>query len=69
MLKERIRAAGKRQCTIAEICGVSPAAVSHWVRLGRVPADHLPRVAKLLDVTPETLRPDLYDAPHAEAAQ
>ncbi len=63
MLKEAIRGAGLRQNALAAACGISSAAVSHWVRLDSVPAKHLPRVARLLGVEPETLRPDLYQEP------
>ncbi|WP_222594212.1 helix-turn-helix domain-containing protein [Kozakia baliensis] len=41
---------------IAAACGVSSPAVSQWKR---VPERHLPKVAELLNTTPERLRPDL----------
>ena len=47
---------------IAEICGVTPQAVFLWRRDQRVPAKHVPLLARKLGLRPAQLRPDLYNA-------
>jgi pyruvate kinase len=56
----QIRGATKR---LAEGLGISTAAVSQWER---VPRDRVVQAAAILGVSPEELRPDLYEP--AEAA-
>jgi pyruvate kinase len=58
----QIRGATKR---LADGLGISTAAVSQWER---VPRDRVVQAARILGVSPEDLRPDLYTSEPAEAA-
>lgn len=45
---------------VARELGVTKQAVHHWAKRNRVGASRVPRFAKLVGVSPESLRPDMY---------
>lgn len=53
---ERIRQLRGMTNKIATACGVGPSTVSGW---DQVPAHHIETVARLLEMTPAEVRPDL----------
>ena len=52
----------------ARLLGQKRTAVAMWRARGQVPAEHVLKVARLLDVPPERIRPDLARLPPREAA-
>lgn len=58
-VKELINKAGGAR-KVAEMCGVSHQAVYNWVN---IPAPHVLRFSRLLDIPPETIRPDVFCEP------
>lgn len=63
MLQDAIRVVGG-QAALAAICGVTPQAITTWIRRG-VPAERVIGVARACNfaITPHELRPDLYPHP------
>lgn len=56
----RIRKVRGFQTILADKLGITPAAVGQWPR---VPAKHVYRVARILDLHPHTIRPDIFPPP------
>ena len=56
---------GLRVQQIAEACGISVQAVYKWEKAGAVPPEHVLAVCEAAEwqVTPHTLRPDIYPHP------
>jgi hypothetical protein len=59
---ERVCKIAGGQVAIAKARGVTPQAVSQWVKKGRVPADHVIGLESLVggQVTRHELRPDVF---------
>jgi DNA-binding transcriptional regulator YdaS (Cro superfamily) len=55
---ERIRELHGMTTKVAKACGVSASTVSEW---GRVPTRHIATVARLLEISPAQVRPDMAD--------
>ena len=54
-----------QQQRVAEICGVTPGAVSQWLTKGRVPVQHCLTLESATEgrVTRYQLRPDIFGEP------
>jgi DNA-binding transcriptional regulator YdaS (Cro superfamily) len=50
---------------LADVAGVRPQAVSQW---DRIPVERAVRISDALGIPRHVLRPDLYEAPKADAA-
>lgn len=55
IIKERLKSLGKTQNWLAEASGVSNTAVSKWIASGRISRESATIVAKLLEVSLDTL--------------
>lgn len=56
-----IKAMGS-QSELARALGKKPQIISHWFRkIGRIPAEHVPDVARVTGLPRHMLRPDLYE--------
>ncbi len=54
-----IRSLGTQE-RLADICGVTPQAISEWHRgAGRVPIQYVERISRETDIPPAEIRPDL----------
>lgn len=60
-LKKCIQSHGSNYAEVAKECGVSKSAVSQWVMLGVVPAEHCPKIERLFvgGITCEEMNPNV----------
>lgn len=63
-MAEAIRRAGSVKA-LAEVAGVRPQAISQW---RHIPVERVVRISEALGMPRHELRPDIYEAPKAEAA-
>lgn len=57
------------QAIVARHCKVQPQAVTHWIRKGRVPPEHVLAVEELTGVSRHELREDVFGPPPEPPAE
>lgn len=66
-LKKAIRLAGG-QSRLAAALGIKQPSISEWLKRGQVPVERVARVADLVGMTREELRPDIFGEPTKKEA-
>lgn len=60
---------GVSQGEVARRIGLTRQAVTYWCKVGRVPPEHVARVAEIIGLPCHVIRPDIFPAPAGESRQ